>query len=258
MDYLEPMTAAVRAAANIYRSAKNDLHIEVKGEDKNNLVTAYDKQIQDFLYKELSAAFPGCAFLGEEGGGKIEVPMGLCIIIEPIDGTTNFIRNFEHSAISVGLAVDRKMVAGVVYDVDKDNLYAAQRGCGATLNGRVIHVNDSDLDHSLLLFGSCPYERELAHRTFQMVEKAYSRVLEIRRTGSAALDICYVASGKADLYFELILRPWDYAAAIVIVEEAGGVICTTENQPMPIDQIVGVRCGNDENLAEFDALVQNL
>lgn len=132
MDYLEPMTAAVRAAANIYRSAKNDLHIEVKGEDKNNLVTAYDKQIQDFLYKKLSAAFPGCAFLGEEGGGKIEVPMGLCFIIDPIDGTTNFIRNFEHSAISVGLAVDRKMVAGVVYDVDKDNLYAAQRGCGAT------------------------------------------------------------------------------------------------------------------------------
>lgn len=258
MDYLEPMTAAVRAAANIYRSAKNDLHIEVKGEDKNDLVTAYDKQIQDFLYKELSAAFPGCAFLGEEGGGKIEVPMGLCFIIDPIDGTTNFIRNFEHSAISVGLAVDRKMVAGVVYDVDKDNLYAAQRGCGATLNGRAIHVNDSDLDHSLLLFGSCPYERELAHRTFQMVEKAYTRVLEIRRTGSAALDICYVASGKADLYFELILRPWDYAATIVIVEEAGGVICTTENQPMPIDQIVGVRCGNGENLAEFDALVQNL
>ena len=152
--------------------------------------------------------------------------MGLCFIIDPIDGTTNFIRNFEHSAISVGLAVDRKMVAGVVYDVDKDNLYAAQRGCGATLNGRAIHANRSDLDHSLLLFGSCPYERELAHRTFQMVEKAYTRVLEIRRTGSAALDICYVASGKADLYFELILRPWDYAAAIVIVEEAGGVICT--------------------------------
>ena len=126
------------------------------------------------------------------------------------------------------------MVAGVVYDVDKDNLYAAQRGCGATLNGRVIHVNDSDLDHSLLLFGSCPYERELAHRTFQMVEKAYTRVLEIRRTGSAALDICYVASGKADLYFELILRPWDYAAAIVIVEEAGGVICTTETNPCPL------------------------
>lgn len=137
MDYLEPMKAAVRAAANIYRSAKNDLHIEVKGEDKNNLVTAYDKQIQDFLYKELSAAFPGCAFLGEEGGGKIEVPMGLCFIIDPIDGTTNFIRNFEHSAISVGLAVDRKMVAGVVYDVDKDNLYAAQRGCGATLKTAV-------------------------------------------------------------------------------------------------------------------------
>ena len=202
MEYLAPMTAAVRAAANIYRSAKNDLHIEVKGEDKNNLVTAYDKQIQDFLYKELSAAFPGCAFLGEEGGGKIDVRMGLCFFIDPIDGTTNFIRNFEHSAISVGLAVDRKMVAGVVYDVDKDNLYAAQRGCGATLNGRAIHANRSALDHSLLLFGSCPYERELAHRTFQMVEKAYTRVLEIRRTGSAALDICYVASGKADLYFD--------------------------------------------------------
>lgn len=126
------------------------------------------------------------------------------------------------------------------------------------LNGRAIHVNDSDLDHSLLLFGSCPYERELAHRTFQMVERAYTRVLEIRRSGSAALDICYVASGKADLYFELILRPWDCAAAIVIVEEAGGVICTTDNRPMPVDQIVGVRCGNAKNLAEFDALVQGL
>ena len=187
MDYLEPMTAAVRAAANIYRSAKNDLHIEVKGEDKNNLVTAYDKQIQDFLYKKLSAAFPGCAFLGEEGGGKIEVPMGLCFIIDPIDGTTNFIRNFEHS---VGLAVDRKMVAGVVYDVDKDNLYAAQRGCGATLNGRAIHANRSDLDHSLLLFGSCPYERELAHRTFQMVDPAY----RLCRTGYL---LCGVRQGRS-------------------------------------------------------------
>ena len=79
MDYLEPMTAAVRAAANIYRSAKNDLHIEVKGEDKNNLVTAYDKQIQDFLYKKLSAAFPGCAFLGEEGGGKMKYPWAFAL-----------------------------------------------------------------------------------------------------------------------------------------------------------------------------------
>ena len=258
MNYLEPMTAAVRAAAQIYRNAKNDLHIEVKGEDKNNLVTAYDKEIQDFLYKELSAAFPGCTFLGEEGGGKLEVQNGLCFIIDPIDGTTNFIRSFEHSAISVGLAIDRKPVAGVVYDVDKDNLYAAQRGCGATLNGRPIHVNQNDLDHSLLLFGSCPYERELAHRTFQMVERAYTRVLEIRRTGSAALDICYIAAGKADLFFELILRPWDCAAATVIVEEAGGVICTTDNQPLPIDQIIGVRCGNRQNLAEFDALVKDL
>ena len=114
MDYLEPMTAAVRAAANIYRSAKNDLHIEVKGEDNNNLVTAYDKQIQDFLYKELSAAFPGCAFLGEEGGGKIEVPMGLCFIIDPIDGTINFFHGLPWWCCSVAVRFKGQAIAGTV------------------------------------------------------------------------------------------------------------------------------------------------
>lgn len=247
---LEQIINAVRRAAEIYKSAGEDLGIRSKSSNVD-LVTKYDKMIQDFLIEELSKIVPDASFLGEEGNGNKELTDGFCFIIDPIDGTTNFIKGFQHSAISVGLAKDRELYIGVVMDPDLNNIYYAQKGKGAFLNGKPIHVSSCKMENSLVLFGTCPYEHELAHKTFELTEQVFYKALEVRRGGSAALDICYVASGKADLYYELILRPWDWAGATLILNEAGGTASRVDGSPLDADEIKSYICGNPENLKEF-------
>lgn len=253
---LEKIIKIVNKAGEIYRSADDDLGIEDKG-SAVNLVTKYDKRIQDFLFEALRKLIPDCQFLGEEGDGNKELTDGYCFIIDPIDGTTNFIKGFQHSAISVGLAKDREMIIGVVLDPDLNNMFFAEKGKGAFLNGKPIHVSDCGIDKSLVLFGTCPYEHELAHRTFALTEKVFYKAIEVRRGGSAALDICYVASGKADLYYEFILRPWDWAGASLILSEAGGKAYTFEKEPLDADKITSFVCGNDNSLRDFYEILQS-
>ena len=187
----------VRRAGEIYKGADDDLGIEKKG-SAVNLVTKYDKIIQDFLFNELEKITPGAHFLGEEGEDNKCITEGYCYIIDPIDGTTNFIKGFQHSAISVALAKDKEIIIGVVLDPDLNNLFYAEKGKGAFLNGKPIKCSDCTLNEALVLFGTCPYEHELAHKTFELTEKVFYKAIEVRRGGSAALDICYVAAGKAD------------------------------------------------------------
>lgn len=247
---LNKIIEAVKKAGEIYKNADADLGIEDKG-SAVNLVTKYDKMIQDFLFEELERICPGCSFLGEEGEGNKMLSDGYCFIIDPIDGTTNFIKGFQHSAISVGLAKDKQLIMGVVLDPDLNNLYYAEKGKGAYLNGKKISVSDCDMKDSLILFGTCPYEHELAEKTFRLTEQVFYKCIEVRRGGSAALDICYVAAGKADLYYEMILRPWDFAGAMVILKEAGGLCCTLEKDEIDINQIRSFVCGNKINTEEF-------
>ncbi len=247
---LNKIIEAVKKAGEIYLNAGSDLCVENKGSSVN-LVTKYDKMIQDFLFKELSKIVPDCKFLGEEGEDNKTLTDGYCFIIDPIDGTTNFIKGFQHSAISVGLAKNREMIIGVVYDPDLNNLFYAEKDKGAYLNGNPIHCSNCGLGESLVLFGTCPYEHELAHRTFELTEKIFNRAIEVRRCGSAALDICYVASGKADLYYEMILRPWDWAGASLILSEAGGYASTFEGANINADKISSFVCGNKKVLNEF-------
>ena len=247
---LNKIIEAVKKAGEIYKSAAGNLGIENKG-SAVNLVTEYDKKIQDFLFEELSKIVPGCSFLGEEGDGNKELSDGYCFIIDPIDGTTNFIKGFQHSAISVGLAKDKELILGVVLDPDLDNIYYAERGKGAYLNSKRIHVSDCDLQNSLVLFGTCPYEHELARKTFALTEQVFYNCREVRRSGSAALDICYVAAGKADLYYELILRPWDMAGATMILKEAGGICRTLDKKEVDCEHIQSYVCGSNKNIEEF-------
>lgn len=240
----------VRSAGEIYKSANSDLSVECK-DSSVNLVTKYDKMIQDFLFNELKKVVPDCTFLGEEGEDNKSLTDGYCFIIDPIDGTTNFIKGFQHSAISVALAKDKEIIIGVVFDPDLNNLFYAQKGKGAYLNGSPIHTSNCSMSDSLVLFGTCPYEHHLAHKTFVLTEKVFYKSLEVRRGGSAALDICYVASGKSDLYYEYILRPWDWAAAYLVLTEAGGFASTFEKLPLNADKIDSFVCGNKSNLKEF-------
>lgn len=253
---LEKIIDIVKKAGEIYKNADNDLKIEDKGSNVN-LVTKYDKMIQDFLFTQLAKVVPDCKFLGEEGESNKHFTDGYCFVIDPIDGTTNFIKGFQHSAISVGLAKDREMIIGVVLDPDLDNLFYAQKGKGAYLNGKRIHCSDCDLSQSLVLFGTCPYEHELAHKTFELTEKIFYKAIEVRRCGSAALDICYVASGKADLYYEMILRPWDWAGASLILSEAGGYASTFDKEPLNADKTTSFVCGSKRVLEEFYEILQS-
>ena len=253
---LEKIIEVVKKAGEIYKAADDDLGIEDKG-SKVNLVTKYDKMIQDFLFCELEKIVPDCRFLGEEGDGNKRLTDGYCFIIDPIDGTTNFIKGFQHSAISVGLAKDREMIIGVVLDPDLNNIFYAEKGKGAYLNGKRIHCSDCDISESLVLFGTCPYEHELAHKTFELTEKIFYKAIEVRRAGSAALDICYVASGKADLYYEMILPPWDWAGASLILKEAGGYATTFEREPLNADKLTSFVCGNKKALEEFYGILES-
>lgn len=247
---LEKIVEIVKQAGEIYKSAGNDLDISLKSSTVD-LVTKYDKMIQDFLIEKLSELVPGANFLGEEGDDNKELTDGYCFIIDPIDGTTNFVKKYQHSAISVGLAKDKELCIGVVMDPDLDNIYYAEKGKGAFLNGKKIHVSNCDISSSLVLFGTCPYEHQLAHKTFELTEQVFYKAIEVRRGGSAALDICYVAAGKADLYYELILRPWDWAGATLILKEAGGIATTVDGEPLDANEIKSYVCGNERNLKEF-------
>lgn len=253
---LNKIIDAVNKAGEIYRSAGNDLGIENKG-SAVNLVTRYDKKIQDFLFEELKKIVPDCTFLGEEGDGNKELTDGYCFIVDPIDGTTNFIKGFQHSAISVGLAKDKEMIIGVVLDPDLNNMFYAEKGRGAYLNGSQIHVSHCGIDKSLVLFGTCPYEHDLAHKTFELTERIFYKAVEVRRGGSAALDICYVASGKADLYYEMILRPWDWAGASLILSEAGGQAFTFDKKPLDANKITSFVCGNPNSLSDFYEILKS-
>ncbi|MDD6672502.1 MAG: inositol monophosphatase family protein [Eubacteriales bacterium] len=249
-DILEKIISSVRSAGEIYKSAGNVLGIEQKGSSVN-LVTSYDKEIQKFLESELKKIIPECRVIGEEGDGEKSVGDGYCFIIDPIDGTTNFIKGFKHSAISVGLAKDGELIKGVVYNPDADEMFYAEKGGGAYLNGRKIQVSDCDLEHSLVLFGTCPYEHELAKETFELTERIFYKAIEVRRSGCAALDICYVACGRADMYYELILRPWDWAGATVILREAGGICSLTDGTGVSLNEVKSYLCANPKNIREF-------
>lgn len=145
---------------------------------------------------------------------------------------------------SVGLLKNQERFLGVVYNPYLKEVFTAVRGKGAYLNGNPISVSGEDLENGIVLFGTSPYNTELARASFDMAYDYFQKCLDIRRSGSAALDLCAVAAGRAERYFELILSPWDFAAGALIVEEAGGIVTTTEGEKLPNLQKTSVLARN--------------
>ena len=189
-----------------------------------NFVTDYDKKVQDRLKSGLLKIMPDAHFMGEEGTTQEFSPKGKFFIVDPIDGTTNFIKDFRASSISVALVVDGAAELGAIYNPYLDEMFTAMRGQGAFCNGKRIHVSSEPLENGLVIFGTSPYNEELSERSFKLAYSYFGKSIDVRRTGSAALDMCSVAAGRAELFFELSLSPWDYAAGALIVEEAGGIV----------------------------------
>ena len=230
---LQKLIRIVEDAGEMIRCAH---HIEEDITEKSSpidVVTKYDTAVQEHLHRELLKLMPEAGFLGEEGAHE-EITTEWTFIVDPIDGTANFVRNFDHSNISVALARNGVTEYGVVYNPYRGELYAAQRGKGATLNGKPIHVSDSDAAHGLLLCGSTAYDRELTDRHFAIMRRLYDCMGDYRRLGAAALDLCYIAAGRGEVFFECRLRPWDFAAAMLVVTEAGGQITQMDGTPLDV------------------------
>jgi len=206
-----------------------------------DLVTEYDVKVQEYAIRELTNSFPNARFVAEEKD-SVDDPEtddeAMTFVIDPIDGTANFVHRLRHSCTSIACVIRKEPVAAVVYNPYTKELFSAEKGKGAYLNDRQLHIPDHSLAESLVLFGSCPYNMELAEETFQNLRKVFGKSQDIRRSGSAALDLCYVAAGRAGMFFESILSVWDYAAGALIVQEAGGQCISYTGEPPVFDRPV--------------------
>jgi len=226
----ESMFELIKECGEIIKNPdRNDINIQEKA-GPANFVTSYDLLVQNKLRDGLQRLFPKAKFIGEEGQQETYTEKGEFFIVDPIDGTTNFIKDYQMSCISVAYVVDGEVDFAAIYNPYLNELFWANRGEGAYCNDKKIHVSEHDLSNGIVLFGTSPYDMDLAKKSFEMAYEYFCHALDIRRSGSAALDLCAIAAGRAELYFELILSPWDYAAGMLIVEEAGGIVTTLDGE----------------------------
>ena len=219
---LQDIITLVKRAKPFVENREMAAHIEVKG--RADYVTQVDTNIQNFLQGELKKLAPEIQFLGEEEGLH-EMTGDAYWILDPIDGTTNLIHDYQHSVISLGLYDKGEITLGVVYDPFREDVYYAQKGKGSFLNGKPIYVSKAEtLRETIITIGTSTYDRELTEENFKRFQRVFEKSQDIRRTGSAALDLAYVACGRTGGFFETLLSPWDFAAGMLLVTEAGGKV----------------------------------
>jgi len=193
--------------------------VEYKGEI--DLVTALDRQAETLIVQRIHAAFPTHTILAEEGSGTAGSAEHRWIV-DPLDGTSNYAHGYPVFCVSVAYERAGRIVLGVVYDPLREELFLAEAGGGATLNGRPLRVSTTDSLARSLLSTGFPYERALYPASLRRWETLMWRAQAVRRAGAAALDLCYVAAGRSDGFWERPLQPWDMAAGVLLVTEAGG------------------------------------
>ena len=235
MNILEKIKEAAYGAGEIMKSATGIRPAEIKS-GHANFVTKYDAMVQEYLEKELIKAIPDATFVAEENGQEVfkkEDETGYTFVIDPIDGTSNFLKGWRPSTTSIGLLKDGQPYIGVVYDPYSDSMYYAEKGKGAFLNGEQIHSSLSPLSDSLVAMGTAPYyEEKYTRQAFELGHYYLLRSIDIRRSGTAAYDICLVAAGVTGMFYEPRLCLWDYAAGACILEEAGGKMTDFSGNPL--------------------------
>ena len=229
---------AVRAVRETGKLLSNPAAVRsVRPKSAADYVTNVDIQVQETLKTRLTGLAARIQFMAEEQDNSALDMTCPCWILDPVDGTTNLIHNFRRSAISLALAEDGQIVFGVVYNPYADECFTASKGGGAFRNGIPIQVSAaSQLKDSLLSVGTVPGRRELADAAFRQMREIYDRCQDVRRTGCASLELCDLACGRLEGYVELFLQPWDYAAGMLIAEEAGGRVTAPDGAPLSISR----------------------
>jgi myo-inositol-1(or 4)-monophosphatase len=227
---IEAARAAARVALEAFRKP-----LAVRSKGFRDVVTEADFAAQDAAVARIRSQFPDAAILGEENLDPHRDAEVLWVI-DPIDGTTNFARGFPFFCVSIGIIQSGRPIAGVVYDPLRDHLFSAERGRGARLNGASIRVSEiRELADAILAldWGQSP---ELRHRTLEYLVPIATECRTVRAVGAAARGLCYLAAGWIDLFYNLALKPWDGAAAQIIVEEAGGRVTTLSGEAWAYDR----------------------
>ncbi len=224
----------VTETKHFFTQEGSGFHIKEKG--PANFVTDTDMEVESFLQEGLKAAYPDIQFMGEEQDNSSIDFSGSFWILDPVDGTTNLIHDYRHSAVSLALCSEGRVINGIIYCPFSDELFTAALGKGAFLNGAPIHVSRAaQLKDSLVSVGTTPYERQYADHTFEIMKQVFLHCQDIRRSGSAAMDLAFVACGRLEAFFEMNLKPWDYAAGMLLIQEAGGDVSTYSGDPVALD-----------------------
>jgi len=231
-DYLTPMQDVAREAGSLLMSYFGKVAIEYKGDV--DLVTAADRNAEELIVARIRKQWPGHDLIGEEGSRQ-ETGSDFRWYIDPLDGTTNFAHGYPVFCVSIALEHRNERIAGVVFDPTRNEMFAAVKGGGARLNDLPINVSKTcRLAESLVATGFPSHKRH-KNPNIHFYHQITLRSHGVRRAGSAALDLCYVACGRYDAYWEFNLNPWDTAAGVLLVQEAGGKVTNFAAGPFAID-----------------------
>jgi myo-inositol-1(or 4)-monophosphatase len=227
--------AADKAARGLRRDFGEVEQLQVSLKGPGDFVSTADHKAEKVLRQELTRGRPDYSFLMEESGASIGRDTEHRWIVDPLDGTTNFLHGLPHFCISIGLERAGEIVAGVIFDPLKDELFWAEKGAGAYLNDRRIRVSSRRQISSALIATGTPYgQRGDRSRYLRQLDAVMASVADVRRLGAAALDLAYVAAGRYDGYWEYSLQPWDIAAGLLLVREAGGFVSEPDGGDSPM------------------------
>jgi len=254
------LNVMIKAARRAGRSLKRDLgeveHLQVSLKGPRNFVTAADRRAEEIVYEELAKARPGYGFLGEEGGAREGADKSHRWIVDPLDGTTNFLHGIPQFAVSIALERDGLIVAGLTYNPANEEMFLAERGKGAYLNDQRIRVAARQkMSDAVVACGLPHYGRgdlALARHEIAAAQREYAG---LRRYGAATLDLAWIAAGRLDAYWERDLSPWDMAAGILLVREAGGFVSDCDGGDA-IFQKRGIVAGNETMQRELLRLLK--
>ena len=255
------LNVMVKAARRAGRSLKRDLgeieHLQVSLKGPRNFVTAADRKAEEMLRDDLQKARPGYGFLGEEGGFRPGNDKSHRWIVDPLDGTTNFLHGIPHFAVSIALEREGVIVAGLVYNPANEDLFLAERGKGAYLNDRRLRVAArSKLAEAVVACGLPHYGRGDLAVAHNEIFAAQQHFAGLRRYGAATLDLAWLAAGRLDAYWERDLSPWDIASGIILVREAGGFVSDIDGKDAMLTK-GSVVAGNDTMHRELLKLLKN-
>lgn len=222
LEFLQSAEEAARKGGHVLRAWASKF--TVKEKSRSNLVTEADFASQQAIHEFLSGRYPQHGFHGEEGLNEVRPDSPYRWVVDPLDGTTNYVHGFPYFAVSIGLEYEGQLVVGAIYDPTRDEMFLAARGAGATLNRRPLRCSDVvDLGQAMVV-ASLPVATRQDDIAVQRFLKMLPHAQTVQRTGSAALNLAYVAAGRLDGFWSTSLKPWDMAAGVVIVEEAGGQV----------------------------------